>query len=351
MEEGFFNILGSLVQPFFQGLMIVGGLLCALPGAALLGDWLWWRMRAVARTGRVIGVKDVRGTYYPVWRYETENGAAFEATGDAGSSSLRGMETGREEQILVFPQRPGRAKKARDMAQMLAGIGFLAPGVALLAAAFTRYPVDGLTWATLAVFLAYFARKCARLLPSRRLGPAALRELRAMRRAASDMQPVLRAEDAMTDPKIRRRAARQEGARMLAGPLFLISGLAALAGGIYLGGAAMGLETEGLRAEGAVAELAAEAAENGRMLYHPVVRFRDAAGREYSFTDKTGARTPAYGEGEEVGVLYLAENPETSAEIDRGFYKWLPPGFLCVFGLLSLALGVSLMPRQRDEAR
>jgi hypothetical protein len=124
--------------------------------------------------------------------------------------------------------------------------------------------------------------------------------------------------------------------------LFLIGGLAAIAGSGYLLKSTYEITQYGTSAEGTVIELRHHTHVGRRGLrgdWNPVVRFTDSHGASHTFED--------YGnfwsigkpnkEGDKVKVRYVESDPD-GAEIDYGILVWVIPLFLGVAGGFFLLL-------------
>jgi hypothetical protein len=53
----------------------------------------------------------------------------------------------------------------------------------------------------------------------------------------------------------------------------------------------------------------------------------------------------SYHEDDAVTVLYAPDSPQGTAMIDRGFWNWMPPVGLCLFGMILAAVGPHLRRR------
>ncbi len=348
IEKSFFNILGHLTGAFTQTGYIVAGTIMLLLGGVLLADWLRWKAKAEEVEATITGLRQRGRAYFPVYRYMLD-GVEQEATSNSGSSSTRGQETGKTVMIQVMRHDPGRAQPARAPIWPLLGLLLAAPGLYLVYTAFTAFEVNGFTWATLAAlgFMSLNRFRGAIIPKNQRLKAE---EWRMQRRNEIDLLPVQTAEDVRQSPATQAEQARYAKQAKVSGPLMLLLGAAAMAGAIYMGSETIDL-LGAQSAPGVVTQLAGDnSGSDGGYMYHAIVRFADAGGKEYTFRDKLGASHAVYDEGEQVTVLYKPENPQDSAAIDRGIFNWIVPGALGLFGLLFLLGGIAQMPRQRDES-
>jgi hypothetical protein len=102
------------------------------------------------------------------------------------------------------------------------------------------------------------------------------------------------------------------------------------------------LADNGLRAEGTVTDLVKRRGYRHRTTYHPLVVFRDEAGRERRFTSDAGRRRPAYDIGERVPVIYDAAEMGR-AEIDGFVERRLGAIIFGVFGSIFSVMGVVVL--------
>jgi hypothetical protein len=146
-----------------------------------------------------------------------------------------------------------------------------------------------------------------------------------------------------------RNAQYRRPAGPLVGLVFLIIGIACLAGAWHFGMQTRELLSNGLRTAGQVIDIKEEIREETqhregrsdikvrRMMYHPVVKFEDNRRHNWEFTEQTGSSEPSYNKGESVEVIYLETDPKGTAIINQGFLNWLVPG---VLGLLGVAFSL-----------
>jgi len=342
IEKSFFDILWQLTGAFAQTGYIIGGTILLVVGGVILADWLRWKAKAVEVEGEIIGLKPRGDVFLPVYRYELD-GETLEATSRTGSSSIKGQETGTRVTILILRSDPSRAQPARAAIWPLIGLLLAAPGLYMVYMAFTKYEVNGFTWATLAMlgFVSFNRFRRSVIPKSQRLSRE---EWRLQQRMEVDSLPIYTTEDIRQSPQMARREARAEKAAAVTGPLLVLAGAAAIAGALYFGSNMLdlvGAET----AQGQVIQLAG----NTDGTYQAVVKFT-AEGRDITFRDKLATQPAMYEEGEQVGVLYQKDKIEETAVIDRGILNWLPAAALGVFGILFLLGGIARMPRSRDEA-
>ena len=128
---------------------------------------------------------------------------------------------------------------------------------------------------------------------------------------------------------------------LLFGPLMIL-------GGGYAGHKTFVLLHDGIRTPGTVVSLESRWSNNGNhgsYTYYPVVNFTTRDGQINRFTDNTGANPPMYQAGNQVTVIYLADNPAKSAIIDHGLGNWIMPGVLILLGGVSWFAGTRIRSR------
>jgi hypothetical protein len=83
---------------------------------------------------------------------------------------------------------------------------------------------------------------------------------------------------------------------------------------------------------------------------HAVISFADASGHTVQFTDAVAQNPPEFHSGDAVNVIYLANDPEKSAIVDRGVSNYLGPVVMLFFGTVFSVVGVLLVRRNRRDA-
>ncbi|HEX3395909.1 MAG TPA: DUF3592 domain-containing protein [Steroidobacteraceae bacterium] len=336
-----FELLVSAIAAFNQLGLLIGALICGAIGAGLLGNALFWQIHAVRVQGRLIGVRQGQNTFRSVYRYTLPSGESCEGTSKEGSSSLKGRETGSMHTLLVMPEHTDEVEEASSHVWSFVGAIFLGTGVWMFHAAATVWPIGPLTWIAVAIFLLYSAFKIWRsVLPvEKRLGAADWRAMLNQRRVAEvAASPVVQSEQILATPERRANDAKQQQTLKRWAPMFILFGVLLLALSLFLGRNLIRLENAGLRSAGTVESLEATHSDNNTT-YHPVVQFATARGDHVRFRDSVGSNPPSFHVGDQVTVLYLADDTH-SAIIDRGPVNWLPPGLTLLFGALLCFGGV-----------
>jgi len=136
----------------------------------------------------------------------------------------------------------------------------------------------------------------------------------------------------------------------IVGGIFLVVGLAMLAGGFALWRSNAAFAAHASGADGTVTDLAYSSSSKGGT-YRPVVEFSTADGKRVHITGSTGSNPPSYSRGDKVRVLYEPANPE-HAKIDsfmeQSFGVLMLGGMGAVFGLVGGGL-VGFQVRRRKQ--
>jgi len=213
----------------------------------------------------------------------------------------------------------------------LIGLVFVGPGVWLGYTALTAYPITPMTWIMAVAMLVYLAERGHRILipKGQRLSIAEWRKQRGLGDAgAIDLKDMKRAEDILASPDIREAEQKQVRSSRKAVPLVGVFAVILVGVGIFQSLKIARLEAVGLRAPGAVVRLKEEHGSN-QSSYYAIVRFRTNRNESIEFKDNIGSNPPGRQPGDQVTVLYLADNPREEAIIDRGIgWNWGIPGII-----------------------
>lgn len=348
-----FDAIFDSAMDYQQVLLLAGGFVCLSLGILLVGNEIHWRRKAIHVAGIISGVRQKGNVYYPVYRYELPGGAIYDSTSDIGSAAFQGKETGRMVPLMVLPDAPADARAANNWA--FGGVGaFLAlAGVVLLLLAFVEYPVTKLTWIVAIAFFCYSGMKLQNILvpKGQRLTLSAWKAAMKQKHDA-EMQglPVTRIEDMVETDGGKKMLAQQQQARRVAGPLVFGCGMLMLVAGVQWGNGLENLLSHGIPAKGKVVEMAGDAKPDSDVFY-PVVSFTDGKGRAIRFQDKEGQDLPEYHVGDDVAVLYLPDDPDKTAVIDRGAAAYVLPLVLLAGGTVFGIAGALMMRRHEKERK
>jgi len=345
-----FELIGSTLSAFNQAVVFAGALFCWAVGGLLVGNAIYWRLHAVRVQGQVIGVRRNGNCLNAVYRYDSPAGETLEATSLEGSSSVSGKETGRLVPLWVIPEKPDQVQEAGNHVFSLVGAVFLGFGVALFWFGATAWRIGPMTWVVGGLLGAHLLWKLRSIFLPRdatlsRAGwrglPDLLRTVRPADAASlQQVAPLQQVEELSALPQSRERQVRVRAQLARLTPLLLLTGVGLLALGVYQTRWLLELEESGLRSSGRVTSLSASTTSNSGTTYHPVVSYRDSAGRTIVFRDSAGSNPPLYHVGEAVVVLYQSGDPPR-AIIDRGVWNWLPAAVLYLLGGVLAAGGVA----------
>lgn len=347
METDFLKMMGGLGSPIEQGALLLAAILLAGFGIVVLMGWMARREKTTTREGRAVGLRAAEGHFFTVYEYRDDEGHLLQATEEHSFRTLSSYQADAMKQIHVPEHRPDIAAADSRGVAPAAGALMVAAGFFAAARALTVYPVNGFTFATILVLLVFFFKRFGKRLPTAEMRNA-YKEWREKHRDALVTLPV-QSPDNLTqteDPDAMARVYQQEKTLKIMGPVYMLAGAAAIAGALYVSGDTIDLTLTGESTRGIVTELEERGGDK-----IPVVHFRDGQGNAVRFEGKTRFDLPVHIEGDEVGVLYMKEDPAATAAIDYGLRIWLIPGLLAAFGLFTLMAGMTFMPRQRDEIR
>ena len=319
------------------GLLLAGGFLTLIGGFIVINN-LHWQMYAGRVPAIITGVRRDGRIFYPVFRYTAPAGDTAEVVSDSGSTFLRGKDTGRAVVLRAFADDPQNIRS--DLrGNFFIGLLFLLPGLLLLYVSWDDNlfsPVGAAGVATVVIFGFWRLRK--RIIPQKdRLDKAEWKaQKRAERQARFDKLELTTIEAWRQTSEARSDAAKNARVLRIAMPRMLVGGLVLLFLAYNTGQRVMHLQENGLRAEGEITGF--EKADGGGNIYYAIVRFAGEDGNDVHFTESAGSSHPKYKTGDDVHVLYLAQDPAGSAIIDSGGWRnWIWTGLMAGGGMLLLA--------------
>lgn len=343
-----FDLLIESTQAYAQVGMFLGALVCLGLGGLILGNSLYWRMHAVRVSGTIIGVTAENGVYCPVYRYAAQDGQMHEAKSDTSSSGVGGKNTGRVVPLMISAHNPMEAREANNYLLDLAGLLFVAPGIWLGYTAVTAYPVTPMTWIMVIALILYLAERGHRILipKGQRLSIAEWKKQHGMGEiSAIDLSKIRRIEEIAGTAELQKKQQAQFAQYKKAAPLIGLFAVILIGFAINQGFKVARLEAAGLRAPGVVVRLKEEYSSSGggRYDYFAVVRFRTDKNVNVEFKDDFGSNPPSHRAGDKVTVLYLADNPQQDAIIDRGiWWNWAIPAILVVAAAFAVGLLIAV---------
>ncbi len=311
-------------------ILMVALIFGAIGGLMLLGEMTARKGRPVR--ARIVALRkssDEAAIYYPVYEYTGQNGELIQAESDWGSSGLGDKDIGRTATIYIDPARPNRARTTHAAFKII-GAAFLIGAAAGIYSAFTVYSFTPFSGILLVTALAVLAYKFSRILK-----PKHLRETKEQFTARIDERlleergklPLLGRRELIADE------AKLQRTRQFMTPLSLMLALGLFYGSYLTGQDMLTLTRGGVQAQGELTGYESRTSD-GETHYAPIVRYRDSAGTERSFTDKIATSRRGRAEGDSIPVLHLPDG--SIAIVDRGPLNWGISGGLGLFGLLCL---------------
>jgi len=338
--------MGEFGGTVMQLLFLVFGWMFVLLGGVLLLYALYWQATALRVPAIIAGVRKKGRVLYPVYRYRMPDGSTHESVSDTGSSRLEGKETGRPVLLRVDPKYPAEARRSIAGFFISGGI-FALPGIWMIVTALTRYPAGPVTWIAVSVLLALTTVKIRRALKpvNGRTGFDGFRDaMRAARLKRLGSGTVHTVEEYAAAPEKQKEAAEIQYATQSISPALMVTGIAAILCGAYLGNHDHALFFHGTAAEGTVVDIIAE----GDARY-PVVRFETTAGDAKQF--RSGAAADGLTQtGDAVRVYYMPKDPAT-AEVGDALPAPFFPAVLLFGGTVSALAGFAAWrQRQKNKA-
>lgn len=334
--------MGDFGDTVIQLLFLIFGWMFMLLGGVLLLYALYWQATALRVPAIIAGVRKKGRVLYPVFRYRMPDGSLHETVSDTGSSRMEGKETGRPVLLRVDPKYPTEARRSIAGFFISGGI-FALPGVWMVVTALTRYPATTMTWIAVSMLLALTTVKIRRALKpvNGRTGFDGFRDaMRTARLKRLGDGAVHTVEEYAADPEKQKEAADIQYATQSISPALLVTGMAAVLYGVYLGNHDHALFFHGKAAEGAIVDIVEE--NDAR---YPVVRFETLAGDAKQFRSRTSADALIQ-TGDAVRVYYLPQNPDMAERADA-LPAPLFPAFLLFGGTISALAGFAAWRQRR----
>ncbi|HRI77824.1 MAG TPA: DUF3592 domain-containing protein [Alphaproteobacteria bacterium] len=344
-----FDFTFDAIMAFHQAVFLTGGLIMSLLGGAIVLYCLHTYLRALRVPAIITGVRRSGNMFYPLYRYMMPSGDTYETVSDTGSNMTKGKETGREVIIYVFPEEPQNIR-TNLLGIFLLGCVFLVPGLVLLGVGLFSYPMTGMSFAALAIFIVVGLMRMRKiwLPPSERKGVSAFRaEMQRRREEKFGKMERTTIEDYKQTPAGQKYTTENEQAQRMAMPILALMGIAALWGAWYFGNSVYELTVHGAQAEGVVTGFETSRGSDST-IYRARVSFTDARSENHVFTERSGSSHPFVEEGEKVAVLYAPDAPSEKAMIDRGLLlNALVPALIGLMGAGFLGLSASMWRARR----
>jgi hypothetical protein len=339
-----FNLIADGMQAYNQVGLFIGALICLAIGCFLLGYSLYQRTHALRVMGTIIGVICSDSMFRPVYRYTSPDGQSHVAKSDMNSSWVRGKETGRVVPLIISGSNPAEAQEANSYLLDMVGLVFFACGIWLGYIALTSYPITLMTWIMALALIIFLAERGYRTFIPKGQRPSFAewrQKLKPKQTTPIDLADVKPIEQILAGSNWRQTNFRK---LKIAAPFFAFFAVVLVCIGIYQSMKLARLESTGLRADGEVVRLQRESSDDGGSVYYAVVKFRTEKGVSIEFKDSVGSNPPSYRRGDKVTVLYLADNPQQEAMIDRGFWgNWAIPAILFLAAAIVICLLVLML--------
>lgn len=322
-------------------LFLIAGLPIFAIGFYLVADHLRYVNKALETQGRVIGFKTSKGSkgtvyYRPVVRCYI--GSVNEFTSTYGSGKPQ-YQIGDTVPVLYVEGKDPRIKSIQPyiMGFVLMVMGGIATAVYIFMFSFTFWYIG--TTVLILVLLALAARK-----KLKSHGIDSIDELKDKIKSYEPENNEARQNIISNPEEIKQIGVRQQKTLKMAGPVFLLFGIAATVLAIYLGVQRYDFLEKSVSATGRVADMHISRSNDGSS-YYPVVEFSPSGSFEvFTFRHDVGSNPPSYRRGEQVDVLYLPDNPE-EAIIDAGLFNWAAPVFVLLFGIIFTGAGFSIIKK------
>ena len=249
---------------------------------------------------------------------------------------------------MISAHNPTEAQEANSYLFDVIGIVFFVPGIWLGYTALTAYPITRMTWIMAVAMLVYLAERGYRILipKGQRLSIEEWKKQHHMDETTIDLTEVKPIENIVSASAVQQSQQKQLQTYKKVVPFVGVFAVILVAIGIYQSVKITRLEAAGLRAPGEVVRLKDEYSSGsggGHYSYHAIVRFRTEKNVTLEFKDNVGSNPPSHRPGDKVTVLYLADNPQQEAIIDRGiWWNWAIPGivFLSAAFVVLILIGI-----------
>jgi len=322
-------------------LFLIAGLPIFSIGLYLVADHIRYVNKALETQGRIIGFKTSKGSkdtifYRPVVRCYI--GSVNEFTSTYGSAKPQ-YQIGDTVPVLYVEGKEPRIKSMLPyiMGFVLMVMGGISTAVYISMFRFTFWYIGASV--LILVLLALAARK-----KMKSHGIDSIDELKDKIKSHDPENNEKRDHIISNPEEIKRIGIRQQKTLKIVGPVFLLFGIGATVGAIYLGVQRYDFLEKSVSAYGTVVDMHISRSNDGSS-YYPVVEFSPSGSFEvFTFRHDVGSNPPSYRRGEQVDVLYLPDNPE-DAIIDAGLFNWAAPVFVILFGIVFTAAGFSIIKK------
>ena len=336
---------------------IVGALFFVI-GGLIVWDFLNFKQTARPAQGQVVAyaVRQSRSkngqseTYAPVVQYVV-GGQSHQFTASIASSQVK-HQIGDSVPILVHKADPSRARWDTPMHTILGSI-FIVLGLAAMIAFFFVFRFDAISLVIAAVVITTLVFKTMSFLNRNNIRSMDDIKSKIATLKQTGITPSSKDKSVISDPAaFKRHVIRRQTAPTWILIIFLVVGLGCVAGSIYLGVKRVEFIENASVGYGVVTGFNSKTSSSDSgttTTYYPIVEYTPST-KEQSirFEHDVGSSHPGYHRGDEVKVLYVADNPR-EAIIDEGWMNYFGPLLLFAIGSIFALVGASVIMKQRKQ--
>jgi hypothetical protein len=337
--------------------LIVGAVFFTI-GAVIVWDFRNFKQSANSIHGHIVAyaVRQSRSkngqteTYAPVVQYEV-NGQSHQFTASIASSQVK-HQIGDSVPILVHKTDPSRARWDTSMHTILGSI-FMVLGLICMVVFFFVFQFNLFSLGIAAVVIGTLVIKVVSSLKRHNIHSMDDVKAKFTQIKQTGIRTPSKAENIITDPgAFKRHVARKQTAPVWLLAIFAVVGLGLVVGSVYLGVKRMDFIQNASVAYGSVVGFNSKTStsDNGTTTtYYPIVEYTPPSQeREIRFEHDIGSSHPGYSRGDEVKVLYAANDPG-DAIIDEGWMNYFGPLIMFAIGSIFALVGISVIIRQRKQ--
>ncbi|GJL85280.1 MAG: hypothetical protein DHS20C02_10550 [Micavibrio sp.] len=345
-----FDIAFDAMAAWNQVGLLIGGLVLVALGGLIIGNFVYWRLKAWRFTATIIGVRVEPGSkgqdmYYPVLEYTTPEGQTVQATADGGSSLLGNKIPGKRVRVLVMRNDPETVRIKGYFLPIL-GMILLLPGLGLMVAGFRHAELNIYTLVVAAAFFVYIGFRLSKIIKPKDEWEEVSEFQQRKSKEREEKQQAMKVLD---KDEVMKLIKKQDKVNRFWVPIMLLVGLGVAGLGGYLGKDLTTLLAVGEAVEGRVVDVKSEYSSDSTT-YYPIVEYQSLQGKTVKFKSKVGSNPPMNRTGDIVSVIYDPHRPD-KAMIDRGIWNWAASGGCVTGGLLLAWLALGTFAGTRRRAR
>jgi len=313
-----------------------------LMGTAAVFAHKRWQKNGTRVEGEIVGYieKKERGEqtyYFPVYRYTDATGTQHEKTSLLGFGSILQNKIGQKIPLIIHPDNPDDIQEANNKIALYVGYILIGSGVLGI----FRMPLVGADGMLTLFMLAPAAFYISRRVRAYAAGERHFLEtyIRSALKKSTSTAPLANEKSRTLDIPTAMETERKSSA--LSGMIAILLSAILFYAGYFFYTDVRHLTENGLHTEATVTSLESSSNSKRSSSLHPVLTFQDMNGKTFTFHSGYGGNLFDYKVGDKTQILYLAENPQGSAEIDLGPLNWIIPIALWIFAILCLSGGLS----------